>query len=384
MIYMIQLHTFRALEKLIMYNAYSYKPSTSNAEYFVHVVNQQNDLINSTNVALRFDNKTVLYIIDRNLPSKYQTLITGLSRVKKSDVIMIDPSAKTINTLLPIYDAMVKTKPDIAIVLGGGTTGDLSGFACATYQRGIPRIYFPTTSLSMIDASVGGKNGIDHLRSKNSLSVRHYPQHAFMYLPFLDTLPDDEFHSGFAETVKLSIIANRSLLYELKNYIKDSKLSRYSLKLQSLIFNSAKTKALICEQPESNQITLLYGHAIGHAIESLSQSRMRHGDCVSIGMNLEGALACVLGIWNSNEWIMQKTILSSLNLPLDIPKKLSLESLVEGMNAYKKLTNDNEYLFILPETIGRIHGSPHTFLTAVKKTDMIKLLKKTLKWIKTI
>lgn len=366
-----------------MNNAFSYKPSGSDVEYFVHVVKQYNDLTHSTDVVLRLDNKAVLYIIDRNLSSKYQTLITKLSRVKKSDVVLIDPSAKTINTLLPIYDAIVKSKPDIAIVLGGGTTGDLSGFACATYQRGIPRIYFPTTSLSMIDASVGGKSGIDHLRSKNSLSVRHYPQHTIMYLPFLDTLSNDEFRSGFAETVKLSIIANRSLLYELKTYITDSKLSRHSFKLQSLIFNSAKTKALICEQPESNKITLLYGHAIGHAIESLSQTRMRHGDCVSIGMQLEGALACVLGIWNSTEWMIQKTILNALNLPLDIPKELSLESLVEGMNTYKKLTNDNEYLFVLPETIGRIHGSKDTFLTAVKKTDMIKLLKKTLKWINT-
>lgn len=367
----------------MMYNTCSYKPLGSNAEYFVHVVNQQNDLIRFANVALRLDNKAVLYIIDRNLPSEYQTLVTGLSHVKKGNVVLIDPSAKTINTLLPIYDAMVKTKPDVAIVLGGGTTGDLSGFACATYQRGIPRIYFPTTSLSMIDASVGGKSGIDHLHAKNSLSVRHYPQHTLIYLPFLDTLPDDEFRSGFAETVKLGIIANGPLLYELKTYIMHSTLLRHSVELKSLISNSAHTKAHICEQSESNQVTLLYGHAIGHSIESLSSLRMRHGDCVSIGMHLEGALACVLGIWNSTEWMIQLTILNALNLPLDIPKEFSLESIVEGMNAYKKLTNDDEYLFTLPEAIGRMHGSPYTFLTAVKKTDMIKLLQKTLKWIDT-
>lgn len=357
---------------------YSYKPFGTKAEYYVKIAKDQNDLSSSVKTIQNLDNKTVVYIIDRNLPSRYSKLIMKLFHFKKSYVVLVNPLAKTINALLPIYDAMVEMKPDMAIVLGGGTIGDLSGFACATYQRGIPRIYFPTTSLSMIDASVGGKNGIDYLGSKNSLSVRHYPQYTFMYLPFLRTLPSNEFRSGFAETVKLSVTANMDLFFELKTFITKGSLLKNFDKLRSIILHSSKTKARICEKSEYNQITLLYGHAIGHAIESISPRRMRHGDCISIGMQVEGALACMLGIWNLSDWISQMNILKLLELPTDIPKGFSLESIVRAMDTYKKLRNEYEYLFVLPESIGKMHNIDGTFLTAIKKTNMIKLLKKTL------
>lgn len=363
-----------------MYNTFSYKPLGQNKAYFIHVIKNKNELARSIKTNLCLKDRTALYIVDRNLPLEYKRLVAELLDIKKNNVVLIDPSAKIINKPLPIYDALVKTKPDIAVVIGGGTTGDFSGFACATYQRGIPRIYFPTTTLSMIDASIGGKSGIDHLHIKNSLSVRHYPEHVFMYMPFLNTLPSEEFGSGFAETVKLGVIANPSLLSELKGFTTGKTSLR---KLQSIVFNSCKTKAHVCEQQKPVQATLLYGHAIGHAIEGFSSSRMRHGDCVSIGMNIEGAIACVLGIWNFCEWMMQRDILNKLKLPLDIPGEFSLNALIKGMSAYKKLTTGKEHLFILPETFGRMHSSSGPFLTAIDKKDMIKILQKALKWINT-
>ena len=184
---------------------FSYKPSDSlvlNKEYSACFGNNKDELKEFLSAYIG-KYRSFVYIVDKNLPSHFlQDVINMTNIAPQNNIIYVDPSIKSIDKVIAIWDTMVKFIPDAAIVIGGGTIGDISGLACGTYQRGIPRFYFPTTVLSMVDASLGGKSGIDHANVKNSIGVIHYPDVVVNYTPFLKTLDKDEYYSGFGEIKK--------------------------------------------------------------------------------------------------------------------------------------------------------------------------------------
>lgn len=365
---------------------FSYRPSDSlilNKEYFSCFSNKKDELKEFLPIYLN-KYKSFVYIVDKNLPQHFlQDVIDITGITAQSNIIYVDPSMKTIDRVVTIWNVMVKLVPDAAIVIGGGTIGDISGFACGTYQRGIPRFYFPTSILSMVDASLGGKSGIDHLSVKNSIGVIHYPDVVINYTPFLKTLNKGEYYSGFGEIIKAAVLYDLCFFEQLEHFSRN--LDKYDFASEEtldIIFRSSSIKAKICEEPNNKKIRLLYGHAIGHAYEKLTNGHKRHGDCIAIGMILEGAIATMLDIWSKQQWNRLEKLITGLNLPKEFPENINLDVLLLKMLHYKKLVDKENYFFCLPDKIGHINNQETSCLTPIKKTEMKDLLIKTFSWIK--
>lgn len=322
-----------------------------------------------------------IFLIDQNLPESYLMAAETICGMKATNVVRIDPEHKTIDRIMKIWHQMVLTVPDGAVVIGGGTTSDLAGFACANYQRGIPRYLFPTTLLSMVDASIGGKSGIDFAEVKNSVGAIHYPLATVNYLPFLTTLDHDEYRSGFAEIIKAAVLYDRSFFDKLEDFSRNMEGPETDAAL-AILGTSSRIKARVCEDHNKKKVSLLYGHSVGHAIERYREGHLRHGDCVAIGMTIEGAMACRLGVWTEAEWRRQQDVIERIGLPSRLPDYIKLETLASKMLLYKKLVSPDDYLFSLPEQIGSIHNHATTYLTPVKREDMAGVLRESVDWIK--
>lgn len=194
---------------------FSYNPTDGNGTFEICFGNDIKELRQYLHPILQ-KYKSPIYLVDQHLDGGFIKRVEVITRVNAKNVVFINPDTKTIDRVQKMWRQMVTTVPDIAIVIGGGTICDLAGFACATYQRGIPRILFPTTVLSMVDASIGGKSGIDYADVKNSIGAIHYPLVTVNYIPFLKNLDKKEYDSGFAEIIKASVLYSKDFL---KNYM---------------------------------------------------------------------------------------------------------------------------------------------------------------------
>jgi 3-dehydroquinate synthetase len=357
---------------------------TSTDNLGVHDVAYGSDVEELSTHLHPFINKysSFIYIIDQNLPPEILTTVKEITKVTDNLTVEIDPGQKTIAQVLKIWDSMVKSVPSAAIVIGGGTVGDISGLACGAYQRGIPRLYFPTTVLSMVDASIGGKSGIDYGNIKNSIGLMHYPESVVNYVGFTDSLLNDEYYAGFAEVIKAAVIYDKTFFDELEGLQLEHRLSHELL--IDILYKASIIKASICEQVGDKKIQLLYGHAIGHAYEKLLSGHTRHGDCVAIGMNFEGALAVNTGIWNEEQWRRQANLITKFHLPLTPPQEVSIEDLIAKMGKYKKLVNDDCLSFALPEKIGSIANKEADARTPFNKIALPELLMKAEEKCKTL
>lgn len=362
---------------------FSYKPSDAPKEFFACFSNDAEEL-KIFIAPFISKHKSFVYIVDANLPKKYLEKVVAITEIKTEDnVVFVDPSMKTIDRVTPIWDLMVEYVPDAAIVIGGGTVGDISGFACGTYQRGIPRIYFPTTVLSMVDGSIGGRSGIDHIAVKNSIGVIHYPEVVVSFTPFLKTLDKAEYYSGFAEIIKAAVLYDESFFEQLEHFSQDLGNYQYnSEETLDILYRSSLIEAKICEKSNSKRIRLLYGHTIGHAYEKLTQGHKRHGDCVAIGMYIESAISVLLGFLNKKQWIRLEKLLVNLGLPKNLPLDTDLDEFLAKMLKYRRLVNKENYLFSLPDRIGHVNNQEGLCLTPIRKRKMKAILIETLSWIK--
>lgn len=323
-----------------------------------------------------------LLVVDINLLKSYTEIVKEICNLKILNILYLDPSKKDLERVKKIWTAMVKTVPDILISVGGGTIGDLTGFAAATYQRGISRVYFPTTILSMVDASIGGKTGFDFVDVKNVIGAVHYPLYVINYLPFLSSLSKKEYRSGFAEIIKAAVLYDKEFFNELESYIKKEDIFDFNnQRLQEIFISSSKLKAKICEVKNNKKNSLLYGHAVGHALEKVSALRIRHGEGVTIGMTIEGAIACQLGVWSMDEWKRQTNIIRLLKLPYLLPDEVDIKSLAHKMTYYKKLISKESYLFSIPKAFGVINNFDTSCMTKIRREEMIPTLTKIKSWI---
>lgn len=312
----------------------------------------------------------MLLVIDKKIDVKEYNIISRLTRSQVGNIatLLLDCSEKNLGRVKTIWKKMIEYHPDIAAAIGGGVACDLVGFASSCYQRNLDHIFFPTTLLAMIDASIGGKTGIDFHGVKNSIGSIHYAKDSICILSFLKTLPPEELNSGFAEAVKAAMLFSTNLF---------SKLQRISLsneiELRNIIAESAKFKSLLCEQSLRKRSKLLYGHNIGHGIETYSLLRRRHGDCVSIGMNLEAAMAVQLGMLQKHDWLSQQRLLLRFHLPTEFPKGMKKEVVIERMKLYK-LYKERKFSFVLPKKIGGIYETNRNYFTVIEEQKFVDLL----------
>lgn len=268
---------------------------------------------------------------------------------------------KTLESIEHLYDTALGhrlERSSTMIALGGGVIGDMTGFASATWLRGLNFVQIPTTLLAMVDASIGGKTGVNHPQGKNLIGAFYQPQLVFIDPTVLKTLPQREFQAGMAEVIKYGIIWSEDLFLQLE---KSPDLSQFETLpdelLQTILRCSCQAKAEVVSQDEkeSNLRAILnYGHTIGHAIESLTgYTQILHGEGVAIGMVAVGLIAVKLGLWTEEEQTRQVNLIAKVGLPTTIPEGVSVEKIIEALKLDKKVKS-GKVRFILPQSIGRV------------------------------
>lgn len=268
---------------------------------------------------------------------------------------------KTLNTVQKIYDAALENRLErssIMVALGGGVIGDMTGFAAATWLRGINFVQVPTTLLSMVDASIGGKTGVNHPQGKNLIGAFHQPRLVLIDPQVLNTLPVREFRAGMAEVIKYGIIWDADLFTQMEKSKRLDQL-RYlpADLLQAILQRSCQAKADVVSKDEKEaglRAILNYGHTIGHAIESLTGYRLvNHGEAVAIGMVAAGQLAAELNMWTRDDAKRQDALIQKAGLPTQLPAGVDIEAIVDALQTDKKV-KAGKVRFILPTQIGTV------------------------------
>lgn len=229
---------------------------------------------------------------------------------------------------------------DTAILaLGGGVIGDLAGFVAATYMRGIPFVQLPTTLLAMIDASIGGKTGVDTPAGKNLVGAFHQPRAVIVDPLVLVSLPGNHLRSGFAEAIKHGAIADAEYYENIDRLVLLALHDPMGSAMSSIIVRSIEIKASIVLQDEREggiRRILNFGHTLGHAIESESGYRLLHGEAIAIGMVLEAQLGERLGVTAPGTADALRDTLTRAGLPVTIPKELDPRRILIATRTDKK------------------------------------------------
>lgn len=277
------------------------------------------------------------------------------SGVTTAAIVLPDGEAyKEWTTLNRIYDGLLSGLADRAttlIALGGGVIGDITGFAAATYQRGVPFIQAPTTVLAQVDSSVGGKTAINHPLGKNMIGAFHQPRLVVADTATLNTLPERELRAGIAEVIKYGLIRDRDFLVWLEANI-DALVARDQAALTHAIERSCRNKAEVvgADETERGERALLnLGHTFGHAIETgLGYGTWLHGEAVSAGMVMAADLSCRLGWIASDDVDRIKQLLGRAGLPIVGPD-LGVARYLELMRRDKKVADGQLRLILLKD-----------------------------------
>lgn len=303
------------------------------------------------NSALIVSNETVapLYL------NKVEALLDGIRF--KSVILPDGEQYKNLDVLNTIYDALLTHRMDrntTIIALGGGVVGDMAGFAAASYQRGVHLIQIPTTLLSQVDSSVGGKTGVNHPLGKNMIGAFYQPRAVIADTNTLNTLDDRQLSSGLAEVIKYGLIKDANFFDWIEQNM-DALLQREPKALAYAIEVSCQTKANVvaADEKESGQRALLnLGHTFGHAIETgMGYGEWLHGEAVGAGMCMAAKMSALLG-WFSNEQV-EKTvsIMKLAKLPTTAPDSMDEKQLLDLMSVDKKVL-DGVLRLILLKNIG--------------------------------
>ncbi len=245
-----------------------------------------------------------------------------------------------------------RTTPILA--LGGGVIGDLAGFVAATYMRGVPLVQLPTTLLSQVDSSIGGKVAVDHGQLKNKIGAFYQPKLVIADIDTLKTLPAEELASGLAEVIKSAAIRSEELFAYLEGNL-DRIKSLDKSALEEVVFQTAKIKAEVVEKDELDlglRNILNYGHTIGHALESVSDFGIRHGNAVAIGMLAAARISNQMGMLDRTDVIRLKKVIEKAGLPEEIPSR-KVEEIMRAMKHDKKVSGD-KIKFVLLKSIGSV------------------------------
>ena len=276
---------------------------------------------------------------------------------------------KTLQTIEAILEEMFTYKLDrksLVIAFGGGVIGDMAGFAASIYQRGIDFIQIPTTLLSQVDASVGGKTGVNNAFGKNLIGAFYQPKAVYIDPAFLKTLPKREFAAGVAEMVKMAITFNKDFF----QFLEQADLNDDEV-LKEAIARSVQTKASVVNQDEKEsgiRAVLNYGHTFGHVVENeTNYTTYLHGEAVAIGMVMANTLAQELGLLTPQEAQRVVTFLERFDLPTHYPIR-NVETFYDHFFLDKKSAND-KITFILPNGIGG-----HVMRDDIPKDTVIKTL----------
>ena len=315
-------------------------------EYPIYIGNQL--LSNTSLLRQHLTSDQVLIVTNETIAPIYLGHVkAAFSSIQCDTVILADGEQyKNQQSLFSVYDALIKNhhhRDTTLIALGGGVIGDLTGFAAATYQRGVRFIQLPTTLLADVDASVGGKTAINHPDGKNMIGSFHQPHAVIMDVSTLSTLPTREFNAGMAEVIKYALLSGGDFLVRLKSLLIKGLIQASSIELVDLIADCCRIKAGYVQEDEKEQgsrVLLNLGHTFAHALESISSyKRWLHGEAVAIGLYCAALLSYELGYLDESTVTLVDDLLRAANLPSRIPRDINLLELQELMLQDKKIKN---------------------------------------------
>ena len=318
-----------------------------------HTQNITYDITIDTLPQLTFDTNVV--VITNPTVSGYhlETLLSHIHATQLNVVTIPDGEEyKTLKTVENILNECFEHKLDrksLLIAFGGGVIGDMTGFTASLYQRGIDFIQVPTTLLSQVDASVGGKTGVNNSYGKNLIGAFYQPKAVYIDPAFLETLPPREFAAGVAEIVKMAVMFDKSYF----EFLQTADL-RDSQTLKEVIRKSVELKAWVVNQDEKEagiRAVLNYGHTFGHVVENeTNYTTYLHGEAVAIGMIMANALSVELGLFTEQEAKEVKTLLEKASLPTKYTIK-NVDEFYEHFFLDKKSAKGS-IKFILPNGMG--------------------------------
>ncbi|QKF59326.1 3-dehydroquinate synthase [Aliarcobacter lanthieri] len=320
---------------------------------------------------LNFDRKVVI-VTNPTISSYHLDYLKSKLSAKEITICTIPDGEKYKNmqTLEQILASCFEARLDrksLLIAFGGGVIGDMTGFAASIYQRGIDFIQIPTTLLSQVDASVGGKTGINNKYGKNLIGTFHQPKAVYIDSSMLKTLPKREFGAGVAEIIKMAVTFNKDFFIWLEN----NDLNEGN-NIDIAIQKSVETKAWVVSQDEKEQglrAALNYGHTFGHVIENeTNYNTYLHGEAVGIGMCMANALAVKLNLMSFEDTKRVENLLKKYDIPTTYKIK-DVEDFYEHFFLDKKSSN-NKIKFIVPIGIGDCRITDE-----IEKNDVIEVLK---------
>ncbi|MDD2832805.1 MAG: 3-dehydroquinate synthase [Methylotenera sp.] len=335
------------------------KVALAERSYPIHI---GRNLITEANLILpHLKRKHVAVVTNTTVAPLYLEKLTQTlenAGVKVIAIVLPDGEAhKNAQTLNLIYDALLQNRCErntTLIALGGGVIGDLTGYAAATYLRGVPFIQIPTTLLSQVDSSVGGKTGINHPLGKNMIGAFYQPQLVLADIDTLQTLPAREFSAGMAEVIKYGLIRDAQFFDWLEANISQL-MDLDEAALTYAIYRSCENKAEVVarDEHENGERALLnLGHTFGHAIENaMGYGVWLHGEAVAAGTMMAADLSHRMNWLTADEVKRIHAILSAANLPLN-PPKLGAEKYLDLMQLDKKVA-DGKIRLVLQQGIGK-------------------------------
>ena len=319
------------------------------------VIDNSYDITIDPLASIHFDTKVAIVTNPTIAALHLESLLTKIS-AKELHVITVPDGEEYKNqeSIDIILNSMFEhrfNRKSMLIAFGGGVIGDMTGFASSIYQRGIDFVQIPTTLLSQVDASVGGKTGMNNKYGKNLIGAFHQPKAVYIDPSFLETLPSREFGAGVAEIVKMAVTFNKDFF----EFLESADLKNKDV-LGEVIKRAVQTKANVVAQDEKEhgiRAALNYGHTFGHVIENETKyKKYLHGEAVAIGMVLANMTSVKMGLMSEGEASRVKTLLKKYDLPTSYEIKDS-EKFYETFFLDKK-SADSKITFILPVGLGDV------------------------------
>ena len=343
-----------------------------------------NNLLNQIDFILKnhLTNKNIVILYDKALKDRLNILELSLSKVA-SKIVSIEISSgeksKSLNNYIKLCEQVIKTgisRDTIIVAFGGGVIGDLVGFVSSTLLRGLNFIQIPSTLLSQVDSSIGGKTGVNSVYGKNLVGTFYQPIAVLTDVGLLQTLDKREILSGYAEIVKHSIIKDKKFFQWLEKNGPDIIMGNNQLRIEAIL-KSCRIKRAIVEEDEfekGNRALLNLGHTFGHAIESYLNydGTILHGEAVSIGIIMAFKLSLKMGYCSKNHYERVLKHFNVVGLPTSM--KLYLGKIIDPLKLWKIMQNDkkiykNHLNFILPDEIGKC-----TIRKKIKKSEVLSIL----------
>ncbi|MHC4293509.1 MAG: 3-dehydroquinate synthase [Planctomycetota bacterium] len=355
-------------------------PSVNQAFYTIKV---GTEILSSVwpEIEEQFPNHSKFIVTDENLVQAGH--LKKLIDDKEIPTFVINPpgeTSKNINTVISIIEEMEKFalgRDTVIAALGGGTVGDIAGFAAAIFKRGIPVTQIPTTTVAQADSSIGGKTGVDSTLSKNAFGAFWHPAGVYIDVATLKTLDERQYRAGLVESVKHALIANGEYFDFLEENI-DAILTRETDVLETMAIHNCKIKGVVVELDplEKNQRRMLnYGHTIGHAVEQASGYELLHGEAIAIGIIGAGLIEIETGLGTTDRLQRIKTILEKIDVPTAISGNLEEKKLVKLIKHDKKAVQQWPR-FVLIDKIGHVHQKDGQYAIEVQREIVENVINK--------